>query len=193
MKKIIIATAFIAASALMGGCATKIKASSNTNPPPAEKFSNFSRIEIRPAKLTTEMADHSANQRALVKIQENLDLNLKTHLQQWNSGKSDNDRTLLIEPIVEQIKFIGVGARLFAGPIAGSSAVVMKMKITDGNTNKLIAHPEFFQRAEAWSGTFTLGVHDNLMLTRTARIASDYLINNYDQAVGGPTGGKIAE
>lgn len=193
MKKIIIATTFLAVSALMGGCATKIKASSNTNPPPAEKFSNFSRIEIRPAKLSAEMAGHSANQRALIKIQENLDLNLKTYLQQWNSGKNDNGRTLVVEPIVEQIKFISAGARVFAGPIAGSSAVVMKMKITEGQTNKVIAHPEFFQRAEAWSGAFTLGVHDNLMLTRTARIASDYLINNYNQSVGGPTGGTVTE
>ena len=194
MNKAIIAGAcFVVSTFMLGGCATKIKASANTNPPPAERFGNFSRIEIKPALLTTEMASNSANQRALVKIQENLDLNLKTYLQQWNSEKTGNGRTLVIEPVVEQIKFIGAGARVFAGPLAGSSAVVMKLKITDTATNKIVAYPEFFQRAEAWSGAFTFGVHDNLMLTRTARIASDYVINNYSQAVGGPTGGNITE
>lgn len=178
---------------LLNGCATKIKASSENNPPPVEQFSNFNRIELKPAKLSPDMAGHSANQRALAKIQENLDLNLKNHLQQWNAASDKSGRTLIIEPEIEQIKFIGSGARVFAGPLAGSSAVVMKMKITDATNNKLVAHPEFFQRAEAWSGAFTFGVHDNLMLTRTARIASDYIINNYQRAIGGPTGGVFTE
>ncbi len=192
-KKSIAALCLIASSLWISGCVTKIKASTNSNPPPAEKFSNFSRIEIKPAQLSPEMSGNGANKRALIKIQENLDLNLKNQLQQWNAGKSGNSRTLVIEPVVEQIKFISAGVRVFAGPIAGSSAVVMKLKITDMATNKLVAYPEFYQRAEAWSGAFTLGVHDNLMLTRTARIASDYLINNYNQAVGGPTGGNLTE
>jgi hypothetical protein len=37
-------------------------------------------------------------------------------------------------------------------------------------------------------GGFTLGVTDNLMLTRVANLASGYIIANYDQAVGGPSG-----
>ncbi|MDR3410185.1 MAG: hypothetical protein P4L87_04450 [Formivibrio sp.] len=194
MSKKLIAVMCVTASALLlGGCATNIKASTNSNPPPTEKFSNFSHIEIKPAQLSPEMAGDSANQRALIKIQENLDLNLKAQLQQWNSGKAGTGRTLVIEPIVEQIKFISGGVRFFAGPMAGSSAVVMKLKIMDTAGNKVVAYPEFYQRAEAWSGAFTLGVHDNMMLTRTARIASDYLINNYTKAVGGPTGGNVSE
>lgn len=191
-KKTLAVLCLISLSLLIGGCVTRIKASTNNNPPPVEKFSNFSRINIKPAQLSPEMAGNSANNRALIKIQENLDLNLKNQFQQWNTGKSDNGRTLVIEPVVEQIKFISAGVRVFAGPIAGSSAVVMKLKITDSATNKIVAYPEFYQHAGAWSGAFTLGVHDNLMLTRTARIASDYLINNYHQAVGGPSGGNIS-
>lgn len=191
--KMIAAFGLVASSFLIGGCATQIKASTDSNPPPIEKFSNYSHIELKAAQLAPAMAGHSANQRALAKIQENLAQNMESHLKQWNTRKTGNGRTLLIEPVVEQIKFIGGGARFFAGPLAGSSAVVMKLNITDAKTHKVIAHPEFYQRAEAWSGAFTLGVHDNLMLTRTARIASDYLINNYPQAVGGPTGGNMPE
>jgi hypothetical protein len=53
---------------------------------------------------------------------------------------------------------------------------------------KVISAPEFFQRSNAMSGGFTLGVNDNMMLTRVAKLASDYVIANYDRAVGGPSG-----
>ncbi len=35
---------------------------------------------------------------------------------------------------------------------------------------------------------WTFGVHDNLMLTRVANLASAYVIANYSRPVGGPTG-----
>ena len=63
----------------------------------------------------------------------------------------------------------------------------MRVTVTD-QTGKVIATPEFFQRANAMSGGFTLGTMDNLMLTRVANLASSYVIANYDKAVGGPTG-----
>jgi hypothetical protein len=33
-----------------------------------------------------------------------------------------------------------------------------------------------------------MGAMDNVMLTRVASLASGYIVNNYDKAVGGPTG-----
>jgi hypothetical protein len=37
-------------------------------------------------------------------------------------------------------------------------------------------------------GAFTFGVTDNIMLTRIAGRLTDYLIGNYEHAVGGGTG-----
>jgi hypothetical protein len=69
----------------------------------------------------------------------------------------------------------------------GSSGVLMHVTFRD-NRGKVVATPEFFQRTAAMSGGFTLGTMDNVMLMRVANLASSYVIANYDQAVGGPTG-----
>jgi hypothetical protein len=65
----------------------------------------------------------------------------------------------------------------------------MRVTIRD-NTGKVIATPEFFQRTAAMSGGFTMGAMDNVMLTRVAELASNYVIANYDTPVGGPTGAE---
>ncbi|HKY06638.1 MAG TPA: hypothetical protein VJQ55_00265 [Candidatus Binatia bacterium] len=107
----------------------------------------------------------------------------------WNRApQSGGIRTLVIQPRIEHIKFIGGGARFWAGPIAGSSAVIMKVKYIDKNSGKLVAEPEFFQRAAAWSGAFTVGGQDNAMLARIVTLVAEYTNGNYDSAVGGPSG-----
>lgn len=186
MKKNL-STALIACSllamALLQGCATNIKASTSQNPAPAESFNKFSRIEVKHAVFKAGYRGHVP---ALHKIDENIQKDLKEKLVQWNSGPV-NERTLVIEPVVEQISFKSTTKRVFLGPLAGSSGVLMRMNIRDGKGN-LIASPEFFQRAAAMGAGFTFGVHDNLMLTRVANLASAYVIANYEQTVGGPTG-----
>ena len=61
----------------------------------------------------------------------------------------------------------------------------MKLLLIDDASKQLIGDPEFYQSAGAWSGAFTLGVHDNMMIVRLASLVSDYIHNNYDKAVGG--------
>jgi hypothetical protein len=97
-------------------------------------------------------------------------------------------RVLVIEPMIEHIKFIGGGARFWVGPLAGSSAVIMKVKYIDKESGKLVSEPEFFQRAAAWSGAFTVGGQDNAMLARIVTLVADYTKRNYEEAVGGPSG-----
>ncbi len=132
----------------------------------------------------------SANQKAAAKIQENVDLKVRPLINGWNGDKpkGQTSRTLPIEPRIEHIKFIGSAARFWVGPLAGSSAVIMKVKYTDKATGKAIAEPEFFQRAAAWSGAFTMGGQDNAMLYRIVTLVADYTSHNYDEAVGGASG-----
>ena len=72
--------------------------------------------------------------------------------------------------------------------MAGSSYVIMRLKVTDMETGALLAQPEFFQRAAAMSGAWTIGGQDNDMLQRVVTVATAYLSGNYQAAVGGPTG-----
>ncbi|MEI7429616.1 MAG: hypothetical protein WCL27_04100 [Betaproteobacteria bacterium] len=168
------------------GCASNVKASRTENPPPAEAYSNFSRIDVKPAVLAPEFRGQSANENSLVKINANLFKRIGDNPKKWNSGP-DNGRTLIIEPIVTDIRFIGVGARIFTGPLSGSSGVVIHIKATDSSTGKLVDHPEFYQRSSAGAG-FGLGIADNMMLTRIGELVGDYILRNYDNAVGGRTG-----
>ncbi|MDR1994328.1 hypothetical protein [Azonexus sp.] len=168
------------------GCASKVKASRTDNPPPIEAYSKFGRIEIKPVTLAPEFRGQSANEKSLEKINANFFKRLGDNPKKWNE-RPDNGRTLVIEPIVTDIRFIGVGARIFTGPLSGSSGVVIHIKATEVSTGKLIDHPEFYQRSSAGAG-FALGVADNLMLTRIGELVGDYLLRNYDAPIGGKTG-----
>jgi hypothetical protein len=168
---------------MLQGCATKIKATSTDNPPPAKAFSAYSRIEVKPVVFKEGyQGDHAG----LAKIDENLKKDLAPKLAQWNS-RAATGSTLVVEPVVEEMSFKHGAKRVLLGPLAGGSGVLMRVTFRD-NTGKVIATPEFFQRTAAFSGGFSMGAMDNVMLTRVASLASGYIVNNYDKAVGGPTG-----
>lgn len=186
-RRTILALALVAAVPLLQGCATKIKASALTNPAPSEAFSHYGRIELKPVVFAQGYKGHQA---ALGKVAENFAHDLAPSVQKWNSGPA-NGRTLTVEPVVEQMSFKSGAKRVFLGPLVGSSGVLMRVTYRDQD-GKVVAEPQFFQRAGAMSGGFTLGVQDNLMLTRVAKLASAYTIANYERAVGGPTGADVA-
>jgi hypothetical protein len=178
-----------------GGCATQIKTDTTQNPPPAEKFANFTRFEMPKIAILPPYAGQEPNERALVKIQENVNQRMNPALQTWHSSAPAGVpiRTLLIEAAVPEIKFINATSRVFAGAMAGSSAVILRVKIAEKETGKVIAEPIFYARAAAMSGAYSLGGADNAMLVRIANRLSDYLLANYGQAVGGVTGAEPAK
>jgi hypothetical protein len=177
------AVAIVAPVLALQGCATYIKADATTNPAPAEKLSAFGKIEMRPVVYRQGF---DGNPGPLAKIQGNLSKSMAPLLEEWNKA-TPNGRTLVIEPVVEELQFKSTTRRVFLGPFAGSSGVLMKLNIRDGQ-GKLIAQPQFFQRADALAAGWVLGVHDNLMLWRVSNLATTYLKANYAAAVGGPTG-----
>jgi hypothetical protein len=176
----------LALTLVVSGCASNVRASRTDNPPPAEAYSKFGRIEIKPVVLAQEFRGQSANEKSLDRINANFFKRLGDAPKKWNS-RPDNGRTLVIEPVVTDIRFIGVGARIFTGPLSGSSGVVIRMKATEIGTGKQIDYPEFYQHSSAGAG-FALGVADNMMLTRIGELVGDYVLRNYDAAVGGLTG-----
>jgi hypothetical protein len=181
-RTVLLASAVLAVGMLQG-CATKIKAASTDNPPPVKAFSAYSRIEVKPVVFKE---GYHGDQAGLAKIDENLKKDLAPKLAQWNS-RAATGSTLVVEPVVEEMSFKHGAKRVLLGPLAGGSGVLMRMTIRD-NSGKVIATPEFFQRTAAFSGGFSMGAMDNVMLTRVASLASGYIVNNYDKAVGGPTG-----
>ncbi|NHZ91869.1 hypothetical protein F2P45_23100 [Massilia sp. CCM 8733] len=182
-KALLLASCLFGAALLQGCGGTRIKASSTSNPPPSEAFSAFARIEVRPVLFGPDV---KPDPDGLHKIEANIQKDLSASLLEWNARKA-NGRTLVIQPVIEQMSFKRGAKRFFLGPLAGSSGVLLRLNITD-NKGRTVANPEFFQRASAMAAGFALGVHDNLMLTRVANLASGYVINNYSRAEGGATG-----
>ncbi|PPJ43584.1 MULTISPECIES: hypothetical protein [unclassified Pseudoxanthomonas] len=182
----------VLAGAVIGQALAKdeIQASAEVNPPPAEALAAFDRYELRPATLSDAYAGHKANQEALASFQRNLDERVGAWAAQRNAAAATHTpvRTLVVEPRIEKIRFISGGARFWAGALAGSSRILVTMKLTDAATGQVIATPEFYQHAKGMAGAWTFGAADNSMLVRSASLALDYLKDNQATAQGGRTG-----
>lgn len=166
------------------GCATRdIKATSLINPPPEAAFSAYRQIELEPIEIDPPYAGQGANESARNTLQSMVVSRLHSQIRRWNRDPSaDATGTLVIEPRIAQIKFITTGARIWAGAFAGSSAIVVRAKIYEKESGKVIAEPEFYQHANAYS------VGEHWMLERMASLLSEYVLDNYDEARGGRTG-----
>ncbi len=160
------------------------------NPPPVAPLNGFSKYELHDLTMGPPYAGQAANEKAVAKIREHLRNQVGPVISAWNSAgaHSASTNTLLIEPQVVEIKFIGGSARFWVGAMAGSSYVVLRVKMTEQPSGRVIGEPECFQRAAAMAGAWTMGGQDNDMLQRVVTLISGFLANNYDAAVGGPTG-----
>lgn len=166
------------------GCVTHITPKEDYNPPPTEKFSAFNRIELLPLK---QVPAHQIKLAALRKIQENINLRIGKQIEKWNQKPVEGTvRTLVIQPEIVVGKFVSGSKRFWLGPFPGSSAIILRAQFTDKQTGKVVAEPEFYARAEAWGGSFSIGSTDNIMLIRIANSFAVYVLRNYPRAVGGP-------
>ena len=175
---------YAAFALVLAGCVTNIAPSTQNNPPPTESLAHFSHFQLLPMEASPAAKEEAE---ALAKIDGNLQQHIKPLIASWEKQDAGG-RNLQIQPYVQDLKFVGGGARFFAGALAGSSAVVMKVKLIDAETKAVIAEPEFYQRAAAMGGAWSVGATDNDMLNRIATVFREYLERNYDKPVGGPTG-----
>ncbi len=76
------------------------------------------------------------------------------------------------------LKKVNVSERFWVGPLAGSSAVLLKLKISDDGAKETVAEPTFYAKANAWGGAFTFAATDNAMLSRVVSDACDYARRN---------------
>jgi len=163
-----------------------IEPKNTDNPPPAMPLNTFVRFEIRPITMDAPYAGQEGNEVAKNSIQANLDLRVQPVLAQWNAQPAGSDaRTLRMEPEIRHIRYITGGKRFWGGAFAGSSAVLMTVKLTDAATGQVIAEPEFYQHANKMGAAWSFGATDKAMLIRIGSMITDYLQKNYSQAVGG--------
>ena len=183
-------TVLLAGVCAMAHAKDDIRPAGTTNPPPSEALGAFQRYEVKPAALGDAYAGQEINRTALASFQRNLDERVGAWATEQNAKPTTREpvRTLVIEPRLEKIRFISGATRVFAGAFAGSSRVLVKVRLVDQDTGAVVAEPEFYQHAKGMAGAWTFGVADNNMLIRTAQMTLDYLKANQDEAVGAPTG-----
>lgn len=177
--------------AVTTGCATHVKnmPTSAMNPPPTVRFAEYENFEIEPVTIDPAYIRSSDNSRAFTRIQENFDRFAGPVLDEWRAAEGEATRgTLLIRPRVVELKFVSIGARVMAGAMAGSSAVVMQVDFEELTSGHTIARAQFYQRAAAMGGAYTMGYTDNDMLDRIVTLVTEYMQANYTEATGGRTG-----
>ncbi len=176
---------------LMAGCATTVKTpTASNNPPPAEAFSKFSSFELKPINVTESCDKQHGGDVALKSLQEKLNVKLGGMVNSWNTAKKTGsaNRKLIIEPVCSDVKLVGTSARIWGGALAGSSAVVMKVRFIDAGSGKSVAEPVFYQSASAMGAAYSFGATDRNMLDRIVDLITSYTVDNYQKATGGPTG-----
>jgi hypothetical protein len=157
------------------GCATRLRQPSGPPESPKVKFSTFETVTLKHVEIAPKFASAGANKKAAKKIDEQLFMEMrKVFTDLRDDAETPAQGGLLIEPLIEEIKFIGGGARFMVGAMAGSSAVPMKVTFTDVATGEVIAAPEFYQSANAFAGAYSYGAADNRMLSAIASDIASY-------------------
>ncbi len=159
------------------------------NPPPANKLAGYSAYELAPVQLQPGIESKRNAGKVLAKVDENMRTSVAPILSDWNA-KADSQAAnkLVIESLITTLHKPSGAGRFFAGAFMGDGKIVINVKLVEQPSGKVIATPEFYQRANAMAGAWTVGAHDNAMLQRVTALVANYLSGNYDEAVGGVTG-----
>ena len=185
MQKSVGLMTLVLSAALWTGCATNLSKPASAPQPTKVKLSTYSNAVLLPVTIAPAFSQSSANQKAGRKINE-LTINqmkmIFPNLVVAEGGApadAKEKKMLVIEPLIEEIKFIGGAARFWAGAMAGSSAVLMKVTYTDAATGEVIAAPQFYQQANAMGGGYSIGGTDNAMLSQIVQDVALYSKMNY--------------
>ncbi len=180
-SSLIIKTSIIVAVLAFTGCITRIYKPEGEPSSAKMKFGEFKNIEIKSVEIDPKYARNIKAQR---KIDELFAGNIATAFPDYKRIETGSEfsktsvRTLQITPRIEQVKFVSIAKRIFAGPFPGSSAVIMRVTFRDSSTGKVIADPQFYRRTNAMLGWVTIGIMDNVMLSTITRDVRDYAISN---------------
>lgn len=170
--------------------AEEIRPSVERNAAPKVQLDHYARFELKPVVLVPPYAGQETNEKARGVVQQNFDQRLGqwVALRNGEPAKAASAPTLAIEPVIEKVRFVSGGKRFFAGAFAGSSRILLRLRLIDVASGEVIAQPEFYQHARGMAGAWTVGGADNAMLARIATLAQDYVTANYSALAGGATG-----
>jgi len=180
MKKGLLGFLLVCAIGLTG-CATHIAQPTSAPMAAKVKLGTFTKVELSKCVISDKL--RGSNESAIKKIDENLLKDISGALQNVSQVAEPKNftagsGTLQIIPEIKDIKFIGGAARFMVGAMAGSSAVLISLTCKDAATGDVVAQGEFYKSGNAYSGSWSIGVSDNMMLDDVAREIGNYLSAN---------------
>jgi len=180
--KLAVSACLISGCFLLAGCATTITKPTAAPQPCRERLGTFETVEFEHVSLAPACAGAGANQKAAKKIDELLIASMGNVFPGMKvvdkaSGAAAG-KTLVIRPVIKEIKFIGGAARFWVGAMAGSSAVLMQVDFINKGTEDILASTQFYRSANAWGGGMTMGGADNMMLSEIVQDVTTYSVSN---------------
>jgi hypothetical protein len=161
----------------------------SSNPAPANKLQGYSGYELKALTVDSTVGDKKNLEKVVAKVDESLHQNVNPIIDNWNAQPdTKSGQKLVIEPHLVGLHKPSGATRFFAGAMAGDGFIKVKLVIAEQPSGKVVAEPEFYRRASAMAGAWTVGAHDNAMLEKVAALVASYLSANYTEAVGGETG-----
>lgn len=165
----------LSAFLLLTACATNIQPMDATQTPPSTAFGQFTPVLLKPI---TNQTPQDFPPEAVAQVQRGLETCLSETLGAVTAYSDDavkaNPAALVLEPTILNGKKVSVGARIWLGALAGSSAVQMQVIYKSAKDGSVLAQPVFYAKAAAMSGAWTFGAQDNAMLDRLSENACQY-------------------
>lgn len=162
-----------------------------TNPPPPVKLSEFAKVEIRPMTIlpiVAEEEDPDLVSRIAQKLTDNVNEGTSAFVTAWNNDtqRPRTKGTLVIQPVIKQLKWVTRGERIWAGSMYGNSAIEVGLTMSEKSTGSVVHEAMIFTKAHAMGGAY--GSQEDAMLRDISSKVINYIIQNYETATGGPTG-----
>jgi hypothetical protein len=177
------------AATLVAIAVTQVALAVPVNPAPANKLQGYAGYELKALTVDPAVGDKKNLDKVVARVDESLHQDVNPILEHWNAaGDAQNAQKLVIEPRITGLHKPSGATRFFAGAMAGDGFINVKVRITEQPSGKVVAEPEFYRKASAVAGAWTMGAHDNAMLEKVAALVASYLNANYSEAVGGATG-----
>lgn len=97
-------------------------------------------------------------------------------IEQWNESAAGDGPSVVIEPLIEDLRFIRAGWRILAGPLISGTHVTVRLLITELPSGRVLADQKFSDSTNAFVGAITFGGSDNRTLSSVAEQIGEYLL-----------------
>ncbi len=164
-----------------------------TNAPPPAPLSEYDRIDLQsmtyaPSVLSQE--EEKVVRRVAGKMDELLSQQLDGIIMTWNTEGGDTPArgtgTLIIQPVITQLKYVTKGQRIWAKSMYGNSGIVVELKMVD-DAGATIHKALFYGQAGAAYGQKMKGwgEQETIMLKSVSDRIARYVVKNYEAPYGG--------